>query len=52
MGIQIVTKSSIEKAKLSGRYSTADSYLSTLHSSQLFTEYPFIRFNEITPPTY
>ena len=49
MEIQIFTKSLIEKAKLSGRYSTADSYLSTLHSLQLFTGTPSTRFDEITP---
>ncbi|WP_455585390.1 tyrosine-type recombinase/integrase [Bacteroides sp.] len=49
MEIQIFTESLIKKVKLSGRYSTADSYLSTLHSLQLFTGVPAIHFDEITP---
>lgn len=49
MEIQIFTQSLIEKAKLSGRYSTADSYLSALHSLQLFTNNPNVHFGDITP---
>lgn len=49
MEIQIFTESLIKKAKLSGRYSTADSYLSTLHRLQLFTNAPDMHFDKITP---
>ena len=49
MEIQIFTESLIKKAKLSGRYSTADSYLSTLNGLQLFTNAPDMHFDKITP---
>ena len=49
MEIQIFTESLIKKAKLSGRYSTADSCLSTLHRLQLFTNAPDMHFDKITP---
>lgn len=49
MEIQIFTELLIKKAKLSGRYSTADSYLSALHSLQLFADTPDIDFDKITP---
>lgn len=49
MEIEKFIKSLAKKAKLSGRYSTANTYIYTLHSYQKFAGKDSLTFEEITP---
>ena len=49
MEIEKFIKSLARKAKLGGRYSTANTYLYTLHSFQKFAGKASLTFEEITP---
>ncbi|MDA1473901.1 phage integrase SAM-like domain-containing protein, partial [Bacteroides fragilis] len=49
MEIEKFIKSLAKKAKLGGRYSTANTYIYTLHSYQKFAGKDSLTFEEITP---